>query len=329
MVMTDPIADPIDITDSPPPDISVEAQSRYEADMGTGYATWFKVQVANMFAAIDVWFETPIETASHAWQVVQDVHTGRIAGFDGAPTKDIQALAAYPPVVNLIFSKFVGRLQAATNARTQFMHQLMEGQLRNLAAVVNINATKLNNSIVVLESKITQQVSAERAQRESVERGILQAMQANLVQLTENLHHWTEQQIATPLLEAIGQQHKQITTETHLIVTDGMNHVLADVLPTLAALIAAQTATQSQVQTLNHESETCVQTMCKEFGPDGSISGPLRALQIAKWIAFLALLQGLGIKDLEQIAALIGAGAGTVGELVTSYVLDALEQEHS
>lgn len=328
MVLVDPIPDVIDIIDSPPPDISVEATRSYIGEMGNASPEWYKAEVAAMFAGIDTWFETPAQTDHYAWQIVQDIKHNRVPGFgDNKPT-DIQVIATDPRVQQYIFSRYIGRLNAANDARQQFMHHIMMTQIRALEYAVNHNATAMTNLHKQIIAYVDTHLAAERAKRAEIDAGIIKLFQAADRNVVTGVEQWTRDKIATPIVKAMGDQRTQITQETNLKIAGSKNEILGDLLPTLGALIAGQNMLSRVVTNLQTESDECVKPMCSTMGPKSPLGSLLKGIDFAKWIALFALLENMTIADLERLAVTIGGLAGGVGDAITQYVLDVLAAEH-
>lgn len=325
MTFVDVGADPIDLSEIPPPDISVENLGQYERDMGSGYEAWFRAQVASMFAGIDTWFETPAETAHNAWVVVNDIKSGRDPSWQGNKGADIKAIAADPGVRQYIFQKYVGRLNAADVARQSFMHQVMERQINALAYAVNRNATALTNMHKIIVEYVDTRVAGEKNARIAGDDGVIKLAKALDAQVVSGMEAWTTSHVAAPLLKTIDTVHAQTLTQAGNLVSADHANILKELLPSIAGILATQTAMQKIMAAQQTEIDTCLQPMCDTMGPNTELGKGLSLLKGIKWLAILAALEAMDVKTLEALANTVAGTEGAIGDWVGTKILDELE----
>lgn len=302
-----------------------ESEAAYRNEMGLAAPGFFEVVLEGLYAPIATGFETPFESASLAYQEVNKITVGQVQLTGVAKGIGASQLITMPQVQMHLVLKYLGRQHAYEVAQQQLMHKLMRSQIVNLTAFVNQRSVALSNIHAMVIQYIDAHLAAEKAGRENGDAAVVKLMNAVNAQTIQGLETWTKTQVAQPLLKAIGDTHAQITNETTLRLKATHNEILAEVLPTIAAVVATQTAMQTVQNKLTAESTECVQPMCETMGPNTELGKGLKLLKGIKWLAILAALEAMDVHTLEALANTVAGTEGEIGDWVATKILQELE----
>lgn len=304
---------------------SSEAEAAYRNEMGTAAPGFFEVVLEGLYAPIATGFETPFESATLAYQEVNKISVGQVQLVGVSKGLGASQLVTMPEVQLHLVLKYLGRQHAYEVAQQQLMHHLMHTQIVALGGFVNNLSTALTNIHKLATEYTDSRVAGERNAREAGDAAVVKLMNAVNAQTIQGVETWTRNQVAQPLLKAIGDTHTQITNETTSRLKATHNEILTEILPAIAAVTATQVAQQAITNRLTAESTECVQPMCETMGPNTELGKGLSLLKGIKWLAILAALEAMDVHTLERLANTVAGTEGEIGSWVGTKILDELE----
>lgn len=303
---------------------SSEGQA-YLEEMGAAAPGFFEVVLEGLYAPIATGFETPFESATFAYQEVNKISVGQVQLAGVSKGIGASQLITMPQVQMHLVLKYLGRQHAAEVAQQTFMHHIMRTQIVALGGFVNQLSTALTNIHKLATAYTDSRVAGERNDRVAGDANVVKLMNAVNAQTITGMETWTRQQVAQPLLKAIGDQRTQITNETTLRLQATHDKILQEVLPAIAAVTLAQAQMQPVLTKLTAESTECVQPMCDTMGPKTELGKGLSLLKGIKWLAILAALEAMDVKTLEALANTVAGTEGEIGSWVGTKILDELQ----
>lgn len=326
VIDTPPAPDLIEL--GAPPIDSIEATNAYEAEMD-GYAPeWMHAEVARLFAGINVWWETPAQTAKDVYDVVRTIAAGQDHLWGQTAGNRQADVLADPNVGSYLYQRFVGRMQRNEDGRQKIMHNLMERQIIVLRDRLNETRTWLNRFSHQIVGSLENLIVTERAQRKAGDQAVVRLMMQVKADTIRELRQWSVDTVYLPLAREITHTHAVITQETTHAIAVNHEQTLNEVLRAIAPIAVAAFAANKIAQNLQTVNDTCVQPMCQTQGPNTGLGKLFNALKGVEWLAILAALEAMDVKTLEHLAARLAGLEGSIGEWAATHILSELEGEH-
>jgi uncharacterized protein YoxC len=224
---------------------------------------------------------------------------------------------------------------ATTIVIREFVERAIDSTYTDAMGAINHVAQVANHDVAVLQSQITglrnvlnAKIGTETAQRIAQDKKLAAYTYTGLVNLQKSMQSWVKVNVVKPLTTHINNNY----TATLKIIskTDTNNRIWTDaqIVAKLAPVVASVAALSKVVSALKTESDECTKPMCETMGPKTDLGKLLKGLNVAKWLAILAALEVIDVKELEHIAADVAGLEGKLGTFVGEHVLSELEAEH-
>lgn len=305
-----------------------ETQQQYVESMGEAAPGFFEVVLGGLYAPIATGFESAAFSASDAYAEVNRISAGQvqIAGVIAnlPPSSEI-----LDPKVQLhLVLRYLGRQHAWELGAQELMHRVMHRQISVLSYALNQTRAAITGISRNIIRYVQQQTAVEAQRRAAGDGAVIRLAFALRDQVVRDLHTFVTKEVFVPIVTEIGK----VDAHRAAVTTQQIQASRITTLAEVAAMIApvAAVATQANkiatgLQTVNAE---CVQPMCDTMGPNTNLGQLFNKLKGIKWLAILAALELLDIKDLEALAERVYGFEGEIGGYVARKILDELEQEH-
>lgn len=310
------------------PDANTADFNAWESQLRQGAPDDFVTNIIPAFQSLPVWFESPATTASIAYQTTVNYVATFENPHDAGNFHNVVMLYSKDPAWQLhLVSAYVARMVRAQDSRTSLMHGVMRRTIDILRATAQAAVNSLQGQVNANSRGILNEANA----RTKGDRATLDAANRNIVKAADSAaktaNAWALTHIAKPL------QHQADVDRANTVQAIHDTRTYADGVATLKAAAAvapvalAVAALQRQVGQLQTMNDTCVEPMCETMGPATDLGKLLKSISWAKWLALLAFLETVDIKEFEHIAVLAAGTEGEVGAWIASHILDELEAQ--
>jgi hypothetical protein len=321
-----PDYDPIGVESSP--DVSAESFRAWEAEMQAHAPPGVALALAPALESLPRWFEPAKDTMRFAMETIRSMPRTELDPQHTRPPNWDIYWASNPHVQLEIVKRYYARMTRATDGRSKVMHRVMRRQIDIIRAQTSQRFATVARSLSTISGDLRRGLRLRDANLAATVK-VVNAHIANVTKATKlDLQRWTVSQVAAPIYHKIDANMAQTVRLVGRAETVAHDDARQQIGVAVAPLLATVLAIQTQVGALQQESDECTKPMCATMGPKTDLGRLLAGLKVAKWLAILAALETIDVKDLERLAATVAGTEAAIGTWVGERILGELEAEH-